>query len=108
MAAKKGEARSRNRILERIPARDYERIQPALKRIKLVPGKTLHAPNERVELVYFVEQGVVSVCSTIDRGSKIEVATIGREGIVGLQAFFGGDSSPLRSFTQVEGSALVL
>jgi cyclic nucleotide-binding protein len=74
----------------------------------LTPRRILHEANRPIEYVYFPEHGVVSLITRMNDGSTLEVATIGREGMVGLPIFLGTDSSPLEAFPQVEGRALRL
>ena len=55
--------------------------------------------------VYFPDSGVVSVVAVYADGSIIEMATIGREGCTGMQAFFGAKTSSVRLLVQLPGSA---
>ena len=55
--------------------------------------------------VFFPDSGVVSVVAVYADGSVIEMATIGREGCTGMQAFFGAKKSSVRLFVQIPGSA---
>ena len=55
--------------------------------------------------VYFPDSGVISVLAVYADGSAIEMATIGREGCTGVQAFFGAKISSVRFFVQIPGSA---
>lgn len=51
---------------------------------------------------------MISLVSKMKNGVVIEVATIGREGMVGLPVFLGAESAPLDAFPQVPGRALRL
>ena len=55
--------------------------------------------------IYFPDSGVVSVVAVYADGSIIEMATTGREGCTGLQAFFGAKTSSVRLLVQIPGSA---
>ena len=55
--------------------------------------------------VFFPDSGVVSVVAVYADGSVIEMATIGREGCTGMQAFFGAKTSSVRLLVQIPGSA---
>jgi hypothetical protein len=55
--------------------------------------------------VYFPDCGVVSVVAVYADGSVIEMATIGREGCTGMQAFFAAKTSSVRLLVQIPGGA---
>jgi CRP-like cAMP-binding protein len=48
----------------------------------------------------------MSVVSETGEGLSVEVATIGREGIMGASVFLGSSPLPLRSICQISGEAL--
>ncbi len=79
-----------------------------MKLVDLPLGKSLYDPYVPLEHVYFPEDGVASLLTQLDNGIETEVATVGREGMVGLPAFFGVESVPGRAIWQVSGKALVL
>ena len=58
-----------------------------------------------LDYVFFPDSGVVSVVAVYANGSIIEMATIGREGCTGMQAFFGAKASSIRLLVQIPGSA---
>ena len=49
----------------------------------------------------------MSIVSETAEGQSVEVATVGREGMIGAAAFLGSAISPLRTMCQVAGPALV-
>lgn len=76
-----------------LPTPLLESIKDDLSRVSLRQEKTIYQPGDRIDTVYFPLTGVISELI----GSKsnwIEIATIGREGAIGLEAGFG----PRRSF----------
>ena len=54
-----------------------------------------------MDTVYFPGGGVCSVTNVMSDGRMVEVATIGNEGVVGITAFFGGDTATGEAFVQV-------
>jgi CRP-like cAMP-binding protein len=95
-----------NRLIARLPAREFERLEPMLKPIVLEFQQILYEPRAPISYVYFPNRGVVSAINLMNDGGSIEVATIGNEGMVGLAAFFGAEPSPDRMLVQVPGDAL--
>jgi CRP-like cAMP-binding protein len=61
--------------------------------------------DSSLDHVFFPDSGVISVVAVYADGSIIEMATIGREGCTGFQAFFGAKSSSVRLLVQIPGSA---
>jgi CRP-like cAMP-binding protein len=91
----------RNRLLAALPIADRQRIVPALDVIPLKLKETLHKPGERPRHVYFPGGGFCSAVAVLEDGRMIEVATIGREGMVGISAVLGGRSaSPSAAIVQ--------
>jgi CRP-like cAMP-binding protein len=92
---------NRNRLLAAIPAADYARILPSLTVVPLKLKAVLHKTGEPVQYVYFPGGGFCSKVATLEDGGMVEVATIGREGMVGTQAVLEG--GPENSSTIVQG-----
>jgi CRP-like cAMP-binding protein len=78
-----------NRLLASLPAADFARIAPDLETIPAKLKQVFHRHGEVVRNVYFPNGGVVSVTAVLNAGAVVEVATVGDEGMVGLEAFFG-------------------
>jgi len=100
--------RPRNRLLSRLPDDDFERLAPHLRPLALTNKLVLQRPNEHISEIVFPEGGVVSVTTMMLDGSSVEVATIGAEGLVGINAFLGGATSNSESMVQVPATAVAL
>ena len=70
--------------------------------------QTLYRDGEAIRSVCFVGAGVVSLVNYLDDGRAVETSTVGREGFVGMPAFWGPSSMPGEAFVQVEGVGLVI
>ena len=90
-----------NRILAALPAREYARIRKHLHMNVTVTGRTLQAHGTPVTEVYFPNGGVFSVTTEMRDGALVEVATVGREGMLGIGVFLGDRSGAGRTFQQV-------
>ena len=91
-----------NRLLDALPADEYRKILGAtipatfgLKQVLLTSGKA-------IDTVYFPRGAVISLLTTMDDGSSIEIATIGNEGFVGVPVFLGAQAMGARDFYQVQ------
>jgi CRP-like cAMP-binding protein len=95
-----------NRLLAALPDADYARVLDHLRLKNVVTGDTLQANGARITEVYFPNGGVFSVTNQMRDGALVEVATIGREGMLGIGAFFGDRTAAGRTFQQVADGLL--
>jgi CRP-like cAMP-binding protein len=97
-------AATENHLLGALAPADFEKIAPSLEPIALTVRLVLYEPDEKMQHVYFPTGGCVSLINVTPDGA-VEVATVGREGFVGVPVLLRADSMPVRSFVQVEGNA---
>lgn len=100
------ESQSENKILAALPPEEFEPLRPKLKLFRLELGTTLYRPEQKIEHVYFVTRGVVSVLAALENGATVEAGVIGPEGLAGMAALLGADSTPNQALIQAEGHAL--
>jgi CRP-like cAMP-binding protein len=93
-----------NQILRRLSQDDLEALQPHMQLVQLALKQVLICPDVPIEHVYFVESGMCSVVALADGSEAIECGLIGREGMTD-QIFEAGDSTPLKTIVQLDGSA---
>jgi len=62
----------------------------------------------RLRHLYFPTTSVVSLLFVTEGGASTELAVTGREGVVGIGLFMGGESTPSRAVVQIEGKAVRL
>jgi CRP-like cAMP-binding protein len=91
-----------NHLLAALPADDYARLAATLGTTALKLKRVLHKPGEPIDQVYFPGGGFVSVVTVLKDGSMVEVATIGREGMLGMFAALNRDPSPSAAMVQAE------
>ena len=95
-----------NHLLSRLPPAELERLRPLLQPVRLRRKQILERPGEPSSYVYFPLSGVSSVVSIMEDGATVEVATVGRDGLIGLSAFFGTDTTPFQVFAQIPGEVM--
>ena len=78
-----------NRLLAALPDAEAAKLQPHLERVELRFRDLLQETNQRIEYVHFQRTGLVSAVNDFNNGDTIEVATIGREGVVGHSVALG-------------------
>lgn len=81
---------SPNKILASLPAADYRRLLSVLDPISLPFQHTLVKPGETLQRIYFPGNGVYSITQIMKNGRTVEVATVGNEGFIGINALLGG------------------
>jgi len=91
-----------NHLLAALPPDDYARLAPTLRNTPLKLKRFLHKPGEAIEQVYFPGGGFASVVTVLKDGGMVEVATIGREGMLGMSAVVNGNPSPAAAMVQAE------
>jgi len=94
-----------NRLLASLPATAYESLLPYLELVNMVGGNEIHACREGRKNVYFPTDCIISVLQIIRDGRSIEVAVIGREGLVGASALMGGYDTFSHTIVQAKGTA---
>jgi len=91
-----------NLLLAALPPDDVQRFRRSLDVIRLPLKKFLHRPGDVIEYVYFPGGGFCSELTVLESGEMVEVATIGREGMVGIFAATDGHVAPSAAMVQAE------
>ena len=99
----RGVERPRNLLLGSLSAAEYARLSRSLKPLELTHRLSLLKRDQRIDNVYFPEGGVCSLTTSMTDGSAVEVATVGREGMVGFELFIGSPIATVDAFVQVPG-----
>jgi CRP-like cAMP-binding protein len=94
-----------NRLLLALPPRHLKQLAPKLEFIRCEQDQILSDVDASIDHVFFPNNGVLSVVAVYADGNVIEMATIGREGFAGVQAFLGARRSSARLLVQIPGSA---
>jgi CRP-like cAMP-binding protein len=107
MSDRKLQPAGENLLLAALTAEEYERIAPHLEPAALSLSQVLFRPDERLRHVYFPTDSIVSLLTSLEDGSGMEVGLVGREGVVGVSAFLGGDETKVAT-VQAAGESLRL
>jgi CRP-like cAMP-binding protein len=95
-----------NRLLDALPADDRERLVRQGTDASLERGQLLVERNQPVASVFFPISAVASYLIDLQDGASVEMATTGREGVVGVSRFLEIDEGLARAICQVPGRAL--
>jgi CRP-like cAMP-binding protein len=99
---------TRNALLAALPPADYERLLPHLEPVALPLGWSVYEAGGRMDHVFFLTEGIVSLLYVMENGASAEIAITGSEGLVGISLFMGGESTPSRAVVQSAGQAYKL
>lgn len=94
-----------NALLAALPLAEFERLFPNLESIWMPLGKVIHEAGDRPHHAYFPTTAIVSMLYVMEDGDSAEVAIIGREGMIGIALFMGGESMPNRAVVLSAGHA---
>src|SRR5580692_1673777 len=93
-----------NLFLSALAPKDIEILRPYLRPVDLRQGQVLTDPGERVEDILFVESGMISITTTMEDGAAMELASLGREAVLGSLAALGAHRANARAIVQISGS----
>jgi CRP-like cAMP-binding protein len=97
-----------NRLLVNLPQAELNELRPHLTRVRLVSDQVLLEHGRPAEHAFFIEDGLASLVVETDRGQAgVQVAMIGREGMVGSLALLDSESPTYATaMMQIPGPAL--
>jgi CRP-like cAMP-binding protein len=93
-------AHLQNYLLAALPAGDFAVLEPKLQFVQFPLGASLYESGDSMSHVYFPTSGIVSLLYVTETGQSAELAVIGREGMVGISLFMGGETTPNRAVVQ--------
>jgi CRP-like cAMP-binding protein len=94
-----------NRLLAALAAEERERLDPHLRLVTMPLGKVLYEPGDAQRHVYFPTDSIVSLLYVMESGASAEISVVGREGLIGISLFMGGETTPSRAIVQSVGHA---
>jgi hypothetical protein len=69
------------------------------------PGQYLYTPGQAISHAVFPIDGLVALLQTLSDGTSIELALVGREGLLGMPLILGGRSTPVTALVVSAGLA---
>jgi len=99
-----------NALLASLPSAVRDELLRGADVKELGQRAILWEPGERVARLHFPLSGVMSLVTVMRDGDMVEMATVGREGMVGVQGLLGPDAamSNVRAFCQVPGECVAV
>lgn len=97
-----------NLLIAALPQDVRGRLIPHLELVNLPLGKVLYESGDPEHYAYFPIDCLVSLLYVTNSGASSEISVVGRDGIVGVAVFMGGESMTSRAIVQSAGAAFRL
>lgn len=94
---------TQNYILASLADEDKARVFPNLELVHLPLGENVYSPDMQIRYVWFPTTAIVSLLHVTENGQSAEIAVVGKEGIVGISLFMGGETTSSWAVVQSEG-----
>ncbi|MFA6208506.1 MAG: Crp/Fnr family transcriptional regulator [Candidatus Obscuribacterales bacterium] len=96
----------RNLLLSSLSSPIIEDVRAVSELVHFDMRENIIEPNTTINFVDFLESGVLSLMSVMEDGSNIELAMIGREGMIGLPLLLGVETVGQKVACQVDATVL--
>lgn len=94
-----------NRLLATLPERARQRLLAGCEQVELRCADVICGSGQRMRHVYFPTDGIVSLVTTLGDGSRLEVGSIGHEGMLGSSLILGVHTCAQHAAVQRAGAA---
>jgi CRP-like cAMP-binding protein len=95
-----------NHLLLSLAPHDFDVLAHEMRPMTFKSGEVLYEPEDRVDWIYFPEQGLISLLSVMLSGTAVETAVVGNEGGVGFLEVAGAGITFSRALVQIDLLAL--
>ncbi len=101
-----GKILANNQLLAALPRTEYQRLLPHLEPVTLALGEVISEPGTAIKYVYFPCDAVLSLLTVVDQTRALEVALVGREGMIGVAVALGAGFTSKRATVLFAGVAM--
>jgi CRP-like cAMP-binding protein len=103
------ESRPKNRLLRALPDDCFYRLNADLQTVPIAKKFLFHKQGQPLSHVYFPNGGMASITTLLTNGDMVESATVGDEGMIGIEAFLGDRAlAPGETMMQVPDTDAVM
>lgn len=92
-----------NQLLAALPESERRRLFNHLESVQMPLGDVLYESGSELRYVYFPTTSIVSLLYVMEDGASAEIAVVGKEGLLGITLFMGGETTPSRAVVQNAG-----
>lgn len=94
---------NQNLLLAAMLDAEYGRLAPHLELIAMPLGDVLSESGGKLQYLYFPTTSIISLHYLLENGGSSEIAGVGKEGVLGVSLFMGGNTTPSRAIVQTGG-----
>lgn len=94
---------TQNELIAALPAAELAPLSAALEPVSMLLGQVLYEPGSAMQHAYFPTTAVASLHYVTESGATAETAGVGREGMVGIALFMGGQTTSGSAVVQTSG-----
>lgn len=92
-----------NQLIRALAPSCFDQWFGTLERVPMSLGQALYEPGQPLRHAYFPTTAVVSLYYTTASGASAEFTSVGREGMIGMPLFMGGDTTSSSAVVQSSG-----
>jgi len=92
-----------NHLLADLPESVRKRLFPHLESVQMPFGDVLYESGSQLHYVYFPTTSIVSLLYVMEDGASTETAIVGKEGVLGICLFMGGETTTGSAIVQSAG-----
>ncbi len=94
---------TQNHLLASLPVAELKRLTPHLELTPMPLGEVYYESGGKLQHVYFPTTSIVSLHYVMENGASAEIAGVGKEGMLGISLFMGGNTTPSRASVRAAG-----
>jgi CRP-like cAMP-binding protein len=94
-----------NRLVATLTEPDQQRLYVDFEPVELRSGEIICGSGQQMRHVYFPTDGIISLVTALRDGSRLEVGSIGHEGMLGSSLILGVNASAQHAIVQRSGTA---
>lgn len=95
---------SNNHLLGLLAAKELKEFLPLVESLEVASGQTIFGINEELHHLYFPNTAIISLMHCMDDGYCIQIAIVGREGMLGVTELVGENASLTKALVIKGGS----
>jgi CRP-like cAMP-binding protein len=100
--------KSKNYLLAALPEQAWAQFYQCFETVNFNAGHVLFDGERSSQRIYFPMDCVISYLSIFESGTSVEMATVGREGVVSVAGLLGRGTSAAQQTVQIPGSAVAI
>ena len=85
---------NQNQLLATLPSDSFARIAPHLELVSMPLGQVLYESDIQLQHAFFPTTSIVSLHYVMESGASAEIASVGKEGMVGIPIILAGKTTP--------------